>query len=199
MSAPSLRRRRFCLAARALLLAAPAATAAAQAPDTAALAGVRGEALQQIVDAERKFVALAEAMPAEKYSWRPAAGVRSVSEVYMHMVGANYLIPGMAGVKPAAGVTLTRDMETRVTDKAQVVDMLKKSFAYLRQGVREVPDDQLDAAVRLFGRPATKRGVLVAIATHAHEHLGQSIAYARINGVVPPWSRGPDAAAGGDR
>ena len=195
MSAHPLRR----LAALTLFLAGPAASASAQAPDPAAATGVRKEILQQIDDAERKYVALAEAMPAEKYAWRPAAGVRSVSEVYMHMVGANYLIPGMAGVKPAPGVTLSRDMETKVTDKAQVVDMLRKSFAYARQAVLEVPDGQLDTPVQLFGRPATKRGVLVVMATHAHEHLGQSIAYARMNGVVPPWSMGAGAVGGDAR
>jgi uncharacterized damage-inducible protein DinB len=182
--------RRVLVPALALLLSTVPALAGAQDIDPASVTGVRKELIQQLGDAERKFVALAEATPADKYGWRPAPGVRSTSEVYMHMVGANFMFPGIAGVKRAPGVPLSRDMETKVTDKAQVVDLLKKSFAYAKQGMADVPDDQLDATVTMFGQPATKRGVLVLMATHAHEHLGQSIAYARMGGVVPPWSQG---------
>jgi hypothetical protein len=107
----------------------------------------------------------------------------------MHMVGANYMIPAMAGAKRAAGVNLAQDSERTVTDKAAIVDHLKKSFAYTRAAVMEVPPSEFGTAVNLFGQPSTKRGVLVLMATHAHEHLGQSIAYARVNGIVPPWSR----------
>ena len=124
--------RRLTLPLAALVLAA--STAPAQSADPAKATGVRKELIAQLSDAEQKLVALAEAIPAEKYGWRPAPGVRSVSEVFVHMVGANYQIPAMAGVTRAPNVALSRDMETTVTDKAQVVDMLKKSFAYAKQG-----------------------------------------------------------------
>ena len=186
--------RQLLVATLALLLAA--SSAAAQSTDPASASGLRKELIAQLADAERKFIALADATPADKYGWRPAAGVRSVSEVFMHMVGANYMLPGMAGVKRAPDVPLARDMETKVTNKAQVVDLLKKSFAHAKQAVMDVPDDQMDTSVNLFGSPSTNRGVLVLTATHAHEHLGQSIAYARMMGIVPPWSRG--AGAGGE-
>lgn len=193
--------RRLSIPALTLLLALPIAASAQPAtPPAAASApspvGLRAELVAQLADAERKFVALAEAIPADKYGWRPAAGVRSVSEVLMHMVGANYMIPGMAGVQRKPDVALARDMETTVTDKAQVVDLLRKSFVHAKLAVTDVPDDRMDVAVNLFGSKSTNRGVLVLMATHAHEHLGQTIAYARMNGVVPPWSRG---ASGGDR
>jgi uncharacterized damage-inducible protein DinB len=186
--------RRLALSALALVLAGPS-LAVAQGADPAAATGLRKELVGQLADAEQKLVALADAMPAEKYTWRPAAGVRSVSEVFMHVVGANYMIPGIAGVTRKPDMALSPDMETKVTDKAQVVEMLKKSFAHARQAVMDVPDAQMDASVSLFGTPSTNRGVLVLMATHAHEHLGQSIAYARMNGIVPPWSRG----TGGDQ
>ena len=179
--------RRLAVPAAALLLAGSPAPAQSADPSTAT--GLRKELIGQLADAERKFVALAEATPAEKYTWRPAAGVRSMSEVFMHMVGANYMLPGMAGVKRKADVALSRDMETTVTDKAQVIDLLKKSFVHAKQAVMDVPDEQMDTPVNLFGSPSTNRGVLVLTATHAHEHLGQQIAYARMNGIVPPWSR----------
>jgi uncharacterized damage-inducible protein DinB len=185
---------RLIVPALALLLVVPNA-GIAQSADPAAASGLRKELIGQLTDAEQKLVALADATPAEKYTWRPAAGVRSVSEVFMHVVGANYMIPGMAGVKRKPDIALTPDMETKVTDKAQIVDMLKKSFAHARQAVMDVPDAQMDASVSLFGSPSTNRGVLVLLTTHAHEHLGQSIAYARMNGIVPPWSRG----TGGDQ
>ena len=185
--------RHLLVSAFALVVSASVA-APAQSADVSPATGLRKELIAQLADAEQKLVALAEATPADKYGWWPAAGVRSVSEVFMHMVGANYMIPGMAGVKRKPDVTMARDMETKVTDKAQVVDMLKKSFVFAKQAVADVPDDQMDVAVNLFGSPSTSRGVLVLMATHAHEHLGQSIAYARMNGIVPPWSRG----TGGD-
>jgi uncharacterized damage-inducible protein DinB len=176
--------------AAALALGASALPLAAQAPAAPAATGdVRTELVAQLLDAEKKMVALAEATPQDKYAWRPAAGVRSTSEVFMHMVGANYMIPAMAGAKRAAGVNLAQDSERTVTDKAAIVDHLKKSFAYTRAAVMEVPPSEFGTAVNLFGQPSTKRGVLVLMATHAHEHLGQSIAYARVNGIVPPWSR----------
>lgn len=181
----------------AVMLAGTAAVFPAQVPaDVQSASGLRKELVQQLDDAEQKFVALAQAVPQEKYSWRPAPGVRSVSEVYMHMAGANFMFPGIAGVKRAPGVALARDMETSVTNKAQVVDMLRKSFAYAKQAVMDVPEAEMNGTVSMFGQQATRRGVLLVMATHAHEHLGQSIAYARMNGVVPPWSR---SANGGDR
>jgi uncharacterized damage-inducible protein DinB len=176
---------RLRLAAALVALALPALLSAQVAPS-----GVRGELAAQIDDAAGKYVALAEGIPQEKFGWRPAAGVRSVSEVFMHIVGANFMIPGIAGAKPAEGVNLPKDAERTVTDKAQIVALLKQSFAHARQATTEMPEGELDTAVKLFGRPSTKRGVLLLIATHAHEHLGQQIAYARMIGVVPKWSQG---------
>jgi len=179
----------------ALLAAAPAAHAQAttQAPAAAPAApasGIRAEIVAQIDDAGKKLVQLAEATPAEKFTYRPAAGVRSTSEVFMHVVGANYMLPGIAGAPKATDVQLSPDMEKTVTAKAQIVELLRKSFAYAKASVMAVPESEMDARVSFFGQPFSKRGVLLIVATHAHEHLGQSIAYARANGVTPPWSRG---------
>ena len=186
--------RKLFVPALALLLAS--SSAIAQSADPSSARGLRKELIGQLADAERKLVALAEATPAEKFGWRPAPGVRSVSEVFMHMVGANYMLPGMAGVKRKPDVAMTSEMEKSVTDKTQVMELLKKSFVYAKQAVMDVPDNQMNKAVDFFGTKTTSRGVLVLMATHAHEHLGQSIAYARMNGIVPPWSRG---SGGGDQ
>ena len=147
------------------------------------------EVVNELTSLEKKIVSLAEAVPADKFGWRPAEGVRSVSEVYMHVVGGNYMLPTMIGTKMPAGIT--REMEKTVTDKAKVIENLKASFAHARKAVGDVPDADLDKKVKFFGTEKSEREMLMLLTNHAHEHLGQSIAYARMNGVTPPWSEGP--------
>lgn len=98
------------------------------------------------------------------------------------------MLPTMIGGKRPTG--LARDMETTVTDKAKVVDMMKKSYANMRETIENMTDADLNTEVNMFGSKTTKRGALLLMSDHLHEHLGQSIAYARVNGVVPPWSQG---------
>jgi uncharacterized damage-inducible protein DinB len=164
----------------------------AHEPAAASQAGLRGEILAEIDAVEKKLVGLAGAVPAEKFGWRPAEGVRSVSEVYMHVAGGNYFIPTFLGVKPPEGIG--RGMEKSVTEKTKVIDALKQSFDHVRKVVRETPDAQWDEKVKLFGQmDSSKRGAFLLLVNHAHEHLGQSIAYARSNGVAPPWSEAAEA------
>jgi uncharacterized damage-inducible protein DinB len=149
--------------------------------------GFRDLFLTQLKDVESKMVGLAETMPPEKYSWRPAEGVRSISEVYMHIAVANSFLPNFIGVKPPAGFSPA--MEKTVKEKAEVVAALKASFAHVREAVANLPDADLDKPTKLFGQQTSYQGVVFLMANHMHEHLGQSIAYARMNGVVPPWSK----------
>ena len=162
-------------------------TRPAAAP-AAPTSGFRADFLTQFDDVSKKIVDLAEAVPADKYGWRPAPGVRSISEVYMHIVGGNSYIPSFMGVKPMEGIE--RGMEKSVTEKARVVDLLKKSMAHARAAVLATPDADLDKKVKIFGGESSERGVIMIIGNHLHEHLGQSIAYARANGIAPPWSKG---------
>ena len=148
---------------------------------------IKAEILGQIDEAEKKILQLAEATPAEKYTWRPAEKVRSTGEVFMHLAGANYFLPTLWGAKMPEGVN-PRDFEKSGGDKAKVIDTLKKSFVHVREVINATSDADLDKTVKIFGSDGTAREVLLLIATHAHEHLGQSIAYARMNGIVPPWS-----------
>jgi uncharacterized damage-inducible protein DinB len=159
--------------------------AAAQAP-----AGIRGEILGQLDDAANKLAQLAAAVPADKYGWRPGPGVRSVSEVLMHVAGANYFFPRFVGVQTPS--PLPRGADTSVTDKAQIAEYLQRSFDHARSVIRGVSDAELDKPTNLFGRQTTYRDALLVFATHSHEHLGQMIAYARMIGVVPPWSQAGD-------
>ena len=195
----------LALAASPALAQQPAAPAAGkpatQAASTVTMptAGLRAELIADIGQLERKYVRLAEAMKG-KYGWRPAAGVRSVGEVLAHVAGANMMLPTMAGVRsssvmPAAPTEMRAMMDgmralEKSTDEAAIRDALAKSFTHAKEAIAQVPDDQLDQMTKMFGRDATKRAVLTLIVTHMHEHLGQSIAYARQNGVTPPWSEG---------
>ena len=168
-----------------LVFAGAAVTLTAQ-PSPAKVPGFRGLFLKQLDDVQSKIVSLAEAVPQEKYTWRPAEGVRSISEVYTHIASANYFLPNFIGIKPPATFS---PAITKETDKAKVIDALKGSFEHLRQVALNLSDADLEKPVKLFGQDTTYEGVLFLIANHMHEHLGQSIAYARTNGVTPPWSK----------
>lgn len=158
----------------------------------AMVGGVRGSILFAVDQAQEKLMALANAMPAEKYGWRPGEGVRSVGEVFNHVASANYFFPTLWGGTVPAGVdprTLEKEMSG---DKAKTIDTLQKSFDNVRQAILAVPEADLNRKIKIFGHDATVRDAMMVVVTHGHEHLGQSIAYARSNGVVPPWSRPGD-------
>jgi len=175
----------------ALLLAAPIVFAqqnAKKLPQNAVApkAGFRTEFLADLDDVQKKIIDLATAVPAEKYTWRPNTDVRSVSEVYMHIAGGNYFLGTFLGVKPPDD--MPKDIE-KISDKKEVLAALQKSFDHVRAIVKNTSDADFEKPVKLFGNATTQRGVLVTILNHLHEHLGQSIAYARMNNVTPPWSR----------
>lgn len=143
--------------------------------------------LSDLLEVQEKAVSLAEAFPADKYTWRPGEGVRSVSEVFLHFAGANYGFPAFWGAAPPAGIE-QKGFEQSTTDKAKIIEQMKQSFEHMRQAVEKLSDADLDRSVKFFGGPAPISKVLFGIANHTHEHLGQAIAYARMNGVVPPWT-----------
>ena len=171
----------------ALLLAVLAAPSLLAAQDQA---DIRDALLRDLETLESKYVSLAEAMPAEHYDWRPAEGVRSVSEVYAHVVAANYLFSGeFADGRPAdIGIENPPQNLEEVTEKARVIALLRAVFPHVREAFRSTPASELGNEVTLFGATYTVRDVMLMLTTHMHEHLGQSIAYARSVGVVPPWS-----------
>lgn len=135
----------------------------------------------------QQLIALAEATPPEKFSWRPAPEVRSTSEVYMHIVMANFYLLSITG--PQMPPDLKNDSEKTVTSKAEVISWLKRSLEAVKQAhLTENPKD-LTRKVRVQGRDATVDGMYLRIIVHDNEHMGQLIAYARMTGVVPPWSK----------
>ncbi len=137
----------------------------------------------------QKMVALAEAMPAEKYGWQPADGVMSIVHVYMHIARYNYMYPDqMMGIPPGDAPDYD-GWESAITEKADAVEALAKSMDHVRQIVKGLTPADLEKPTVLYGRDVAQWSVLLQLITHMNEHLGQSIAYARVNGVTPPWSR----------
>lgn len=157
------------------------------AQESAKSTGFFSDVNNDISDSQQKIISLAEAIPADKYTWRPEEGVRSVSEVLMHISGSNYFLLKFAGIKTPEGST--EDMGKDVTDKDKVIKALKSSFEDLHNNLKKLSADQLDNQVEMFGNKSTIRNVIFVEMGHLHEHLGQLIAYARTNGVVPPWSK----------
>jgi uncharacterized damage-inducible protein DinB len=179
-------------------LLAVAVTAGAQeagAQETGSGATFMSDMIDNMNRTAGQLVSLAEATPGDTFGWAPNEDVRTMSEVYMHVVGVNLLLPSMLGATLPEGIelpeggpfALLQKLEAEVTSKEDVVAKLKMSFEYAAAALPEITD--LETEVNLFGFPGTKRAYMLIVMSHAHEHLGQAIAYARSNGIVPPWSQ----------
>jgi len=131
----------------------------------------------------KKFTALAHAMTG-KYDWKPGQGVRSVADVFNLIVTENGMLAGVLSGTPNTG-----GKPAPITDPQKMQEALKASYANLQKAITGLSDNDLQTHGKLFGEDMTKQDALMLILEDQHEHLGQSIAYARINGVVPPWSK----------
>jgi uncharacterized damage-inducible protein DinB len=154
---------------------------------TPGVTGYRSEVLAEVMIQEDKFTRLAEAIPADKFNWRPSPDVRSFAEVFLHVSAANFNLYKLVGTPPPSGPDL-KGLEKSTTDKAKVIATLKDSFAHAKAAIKAMPDADLDKSLDWFGGKNTQRGILLFIVRHAAEHLGQSIAYARFAGITPPWT-----------
>ncbi|HKO04512.1 MAG TPA: DinB family protein [Candidatus Acidoferrales bacterium] len=162
----------------------PAAAPQAASP---AASGARAEFLDNLDYYEQRFLRLAEAVPADKYSWRLNEGVRSISEIYLHVAAANFNLPKLLGTQPPAGFDAAK-LQSSSMDKSQTIQTLKDSFAHMRGAAARLSDTDVDKPVKLLGKDSTYRGVFFFIVRHWGEQLGQAVAYGRMNGVVPPWT-----------
>ena len=168
--------------------------------------GLKTEYLDDFAVTCKHLNQLSQAMPADKYSWRPGPGVRSVSEVYVHIASGNFLLLSLTGVKVPAEYfpNVTTDangkphtqavfkrmgeLEKTVTEKDAVTRMLTSSLDEVRNRFSQLTPAELDRPTDFFGEQTTVRRVYLRIFAHVNEHYGQSVAYARVNGIVPPWS-----------
>jgi uncharacterized damage-inducible protein DinB len=196
----SLDRFRFLsLTALGAILITPAAGRAqsqSQAVTASPAPAVMEALMRDIATLEGKLLGLAEAIPEDKYDWRPGEGVRSVREVLTHVAADNYFLPTFAGVAApeATGIKSgdypsVQAYEKRSANKAETLQALRESFAHLRTAMQSADEAFLDESIDVFGTAMSGLDLTVMTTTHLHEHLGQAIAYARSNGIVPPWSR----------
>jgi uncharacterized damage-inducible protein DinB len=151
-------------------------------------AGPRMEFLDEVSYYEQRYERLADAIPAQKFNWRPGEGVRTVGEVYLHVAAANYSFAKMLGTPPPAGYD-PKTLMAESNDKAAVIQDLKDSFAHFRSAILDLKDSDLSKEVKTPRGQTTIRGAFFIITGHFGEHLGQSIAYARSIGIVPPWTQ----------
>ena len=172
-----------------LLTTALSSLAHAQQLNTESAATVKTAFLADIEVMREKFIGLAEAFPQDTYTWRPMEGVRSVSEVLMLIASEGY---GFAPTALGGSAAMSREDSqglADITDKAQVIDHLNKGFDHARTEIEAIDPATLVSARALFGRERSTPELALFVAGDMHEHLGQLIAYARTNQIVPPWSR----------
>jgi len=176
-----------------VLLASLVATPLAQCSDAAPADktppsyDLKPQALLDLEQLHQKFVALAKEIPADKYTWRPGDGVRSVSELFLHVSSTSYQLAPYFGAEKESDID-AKNLEKSTTDKDQVIQQLNKSFGYVHSELEKRTNDDLKKGVKEFGPEANAGDIVYLIIVDAHEHLGQAITYARINGIVPPWT-----------
>jgi uncharacterized damage-inducible protein DinB len=167
--------------------------------------GFRGEYLWELDIPQTQLLALAAAFPEEKYGWRPADGARSFSEVLVHVAAGNFMLLRLVGVRAPSGLDLYGSLEggqlaqfaaairknialeKTVTEKRAVIDLLGRSFEAVRQSFMASSDEEIEMSGHFFGEPTTVRRVYLRMLAHTHEHMGQTIAYARASGIKVPW------------
>jgi uncharacterized damage-inducible protein DinB len=151
--------------------------------------GLKAEIINELKDAESKIATLANDIPQAKYTWRPEDGVRSVSEVILHVAGANYFFLSFLGIKMPDGAKMDSDFDKKTTNKEEILEFVKKSYSFTYDKIMSLKDKDLEKSVDFFGMKLTTRQLMIKAVGHNHEHLGQLIAYARMNGVTPSWSK----------
>jgi uncharacterized damage-inducible protein DinB len=148
---------------------------------------MKAQATLDLQQLKQKFTQLAAAIPQEKYSWRPAEGVRSINELFLHVAGAGFYFPTLKGTPAAPGFT-AKDFEKSTTDKAKVIEWLNQSFTYAMASVESMSNAEFANLLPKLGPSANEGDVVYFMVVHAHEHLGQAISYSRSVGIVPPWT-----------
>ena len=177
------------LASLVCLAATPARAQDVISKDGAA--AVKASFINDLETLRGKFVGLAEAFPQDKYTWRPMDGVRSVSEVLMLAAMEGYtFIPSSFGAKNAdLGSREEMGKLRTITDKAQIIEHINKGFAHAKKELEALDASTLTGKRKVMGRDLAVTDIALAIGGDLHEHLGQMIAYARMNHIVPPWSK----------
>jgi len=167
-------------------LAAPAPNADA-ADHTAPSYDMKGQSLVDLQGVQKKFVDLANAVPSDKMTWRPSSDSRSFAEVFLHVAGERYQIMELMGATPPAGFD-PKTYEKSTTDRAAIVAELNKSWEFAQKTINGMSNADFAKLLPKLGPQANAGDVVYILVADAHEHLGQSVAYARENGITPPWT-----------
>lgn len=135
-----------------------------------------------------KVYQLEEAIPADKYDWRPDENVRSFAEVFAHIASSNYFLASKLGTAVPEGVDL-QTIEQKLKTKQEIATALKQSFDFALKAIQNVKDEDLVTQVAFpFPGEYTTMSAILLLMSHNNEHLGQLIAYSRMNGITPPWN-----------
>jgi len=157
------------------------------ADHTAPSYDMKAQSLADLQAVQKKFVDLANAIPADKFTWRPSADSRSFAEVFLHVAGERYGILGLMGATAPAGFD-RKTFEKSTTDRAKIVDELNKSWEFTQKTINDMTNAEFAKLLPKLGPQANAGDVIYILVADAHEHLGQVVAYARVNGIVPPWT-----------
>jgi uncharacterized damage-inducible protein DinB len=175
------------VSAGAIGAAARSSDTPASADHTAPSYDMKGQALLDLGAVQKKFVDLAEAVPADKLTWRPSDDSRSFAEVFLHVAGERYGILKLMGTAPPAGFD-GKTFEKSTTDRTRIVEELNKSWDFTQKAINGMSNADFARLLPELGPQANAGDVIYILVSDAHEHLGQSVAYARENGIVPPWT-----------
>jgi uncharacterized damage-inducible protein DinB len=173
-----------------------AQAAASSMPEdkTAPSYDMKAQALLDLDGVNKKVISLAEAVPQDKYNWRPAPDTRSFAEVFLHVAGERYQILAFGGAKPPAGYD-SATYEQTTTDKAKIIEQLKKTGEFTQATINAMTNADFAKLLPKLGPQANAGDVIYILVADAHEHMGQLIAYARENDIVPPWTVAAKKAA----
>jgi len=146
------------------------------------------EASGSLSHSSGQVMQLAQAIPAEKYAWTPQNGVRSFAEVFAHIISANYYFASKLGAKIPDGVKM-ETIEKDLKSKDEIAIALKQSYGLIINAVTNLKDSDMTKKVEFpFPGQYTDMSALLIAVGHSNEHLGQLVAYSRMNGITPPWS-----------
>jgi len=175
------------MSAGAMGARAQSSEAMASADHTAPSYDMKAQSLVDLARVQKKFVDLANAVPADKFTWRPAADARSFAEVFLHVAGERYGILSLMGATPPAEFD-RKTFEKSTTDRARIVEELNKSWEFTQKAINGMSNADFAKLLPKLGPQANAGDVVYILVADAHEHLGQLVAYARVNGIVPPWT-----------
>jgi hypothetical protein len=161
--------------------------AAVSADHTAPSYDMKAQSLVDLERVQKKFVDLLNVVPADKLTWRPSPDSRSFAELFLHVAGERYGILALMGAEKPAGFN-GKTFEKSTTDKAQIAAELNRTWEFAQKTINGMSNADFAKLMPKLGPQANAGDVVYILVADAHEHLGQAIGYARMNGIVPPWT-----------